>query len=372
VAIKRPKRKIPDPMAPGGSGIRPLARIDPFTTAIYLPGRKQLLTFGPSGPLPGPGFAVKWYSVPDFKLLGSRTLPRPVLHAAVNETSGRLFVATVNRGPSGFDAREQLHSVGDVQAYDLAQVLAADSKDELKPVASFKADARLSDLELSPDGSLLYTSTATHPGPGKKPTARLLKLDASKLTMVAELELEAPVLGVRLSPDGKTLLALEHPFNAFGVPAFGRAINGEVLIADAGAMKRIRRVPVQGLPADVRFLDNQRALAVVVFGLRPRLFEVTLTGNATDVTPPNGLRAPQAGFLGVAPPAKRIVTSARIPGTTGTEVFEMAAGSEPPRSLAAADILPNALFAGPVVLTPDGRFAIYGTGAVLDLSDVGK
>ena len=114
---------LPPGVSPGLSGgLKMVTRIEPFTTAVVLPTKKELLTFGfrPPGETPAPGGTIRRYAADTFKLLGTYHLPHPVTAAAADEKAGRLYLGTAARDTIGFDV-QRLTVVGDVAAPTAAQ-----------------------------------------------------------------------------------------------------------------------------------------------------------------------------------------------------------------------------------------------------------
>ena len=223
----------------------------------------------------------------------------------------------------------------------------------LTPVGTFALGAKVTALELAPDGKTLY-AVAVYPAERlpARPKMKLLKLALPALTLTGELDLSATVLGARLSPDGKYLFAFDHPFSAAGLPVFGTGTTADVRVIDVAGWKPVRTVPVPGLASDLRFVADDRAVVIVTTANRPKLYSVGVTGEPTDVTPTGGLKSLQAGYLGWS--EGRLVTSTRIPGTTGAEVLALKPGG-PAASLAFESMLNSATLSGPVTLTPDGQ-----------------
>jgi hypothetical protein len=133
---------------------------------------------------------------------------------------------------------------------------------------------------------------------------------------------------------------------------------------DTDTMKVRFSAAAPGLVSDVRFVAADRAVAVAVTANRPRLVEVAAGATVVDVTPPGGLKSLQAGYLGYA--GGRLVTSTRIPGTTGAEVLAPKPGTAA-ASLAYEAMLGSATLSGPVTVTPDGRFVVFASGLAAEI-----
>lgn len=361
---KTPNVKESPAVEPPTTSLARAATVSPHTTSLVLPKAREVLTFAPKGRL---GLLHR-YELPSFRQVKTVVLAKPVSLAIADEAAGRLYVATFTPA-SDADPRERLDAVGDVAAFDLAPLRnEVPQPGPLEPVATHSLGAKVTALDLTQDGRFLY-AVVIEPAGGApaKFRSKLVKLATPTLTKLAEQEMPAPILGARLFPDGKTMLAFEHPFTAAGQPVFGTAVSGTVRGVDVDTLKELFRIVVPaGLVSDVQFVGPGRAVAVVVTANRPRLVEVTTAGTVTDVTPAGGLKSLQAGYLGEA--SGRLVTSTRIPGTTGAEVLAVIPGSKPePRAF--EPLLAGATMSGRVTLTPDGRFAVFASGAVAEITD---
>ncbi len=364
-----------DTTLPGSTGgLKFVARIDPFVTAVALPGKGEVLTFAVRDPGPQPGGEVRRYSAATWKLLGTCRLPSPVFHAAADEKAGRLYVATVARNARGPEVRDQLSAAGDVQAFDLKAVLSdTPPKDVLKSLAAAGFDSKVAGLEVDPNGKAVYAATAAQAGKGK-PKVRLHKLDPADLKPLAgDIDVPQPAgsvwspVGVlRMSPDGKHLFAAEFPYNSFGYPQYGASAPTTVHVVDAAGWKKERVAQLPGPAADLRFVDDGKAVAALSGG-RARLVTLTPAGETEDVTPV-GLRVSSAAFLAVAGDAPgKLVLSGRA---GWTEVVVPAGGGW--KAAGFATVVPGGgVVSGPAVASPDGKTVAYGSGAVLVVSAVG-
>jgi hypothetical protein len=364
------------PPADVPGALKSVARVEPFAVAVALPGKGEVLTFAVRNPGPKPGGLVRRYSAATWKLLGTAELPSPVLCAAADEKAGRLYVGTAARNvvaPDARDARDRLTAVGDFQAFDLKAVLADDPpQGELKPLATARfADSnpgvKVAGLEVDPKGRAVYVATVAMLPKGKVRT-RVWKLNPSDLTAAgADLDLPQPVGGLRLSPDGKWLFAAEFPYNSFGQPSEASGPSAVHLI-DAGEWKKDRAVQLPGTVAALAFVENAKAAAVLAVGAQQvRLFTVAADGATADVTPSPALRVPGAGFAAFA--GGKLVLSAK--NAAGTEVLALG-GTGAAKSVGRAVATQGGLVNGPVTVTPDGKFAFYGSGVVLDLAVADK
>jgi hypothetical protein len=368
--VTRPKPPRPEvPTLPGGFKV--VGQVEPFLAAVALPEAGEVLAFAVRGPGAKPAGVVRRYSSSTWKQLGEAHLPAPVVYAAADEKAGRLYVGTATRDVTGRDVPDRLTAVGEVQAFDLKAVRAdAPPKGELKPVATARlpvgSGAKIAGLELDPKGKAVYTATVVMQSGGKAHRSRVWRLSPSDLSPAGpDIELSQPVGHLRLSPDGKHLLAAEMMYNSFGHPQATAAVTHAHLI-DAANWKKERAIQLPGTVAALAFVETGKAVAVLAPGGRQRLYALDVRGEPADVTPSPALRVAGAGFLAVA--GDKVVVSARH--ASGTEVLSLA-GTGPAKSVGHT-IAAGGLISGPVVAAPDGKSAAYGSGVVLDLSAAGK
>jgi len=367
------------PMLPPRPGLPPdapreltyVTRIDGFATAVALPGRGEVLTFGVrtlDSPVTG---VVRRYATPKWKPLRQVVLPGAVLHAVADEKSGRLYVGTATRIDRGIDvgASEWLTATGEVQVFDLKEVLAdRPQNDPLKPLATARfpdvgSGHRIAGLDLEPGGRFVYAVTVAKQPASKPPRTRAWRLTAADLTPAGEaIELPQPVRAVRLSPDGRHLFAAEFGYGTFGEPQYGTTGATRLHMIDAVGWRAVRAVPIPGTVATLAFVGDAKAAAVLARGSGPaRLYTVDADGTTADVTATAGLRVPGAWYVKLAPGGRVILSGRDGALEAGTEVLTL--GASGATSLDYTVGSPG----GPVTVVADGRLLLYGTGAVLEL-----
>lgn len=359
----------PPPYTPPSTdaSFKSVGRIDQFLTAVVLPEKKEILTFANRGPVG----LVRRLSPTTYKTIAERVLPNPVIHAVADERNGRLYVATVQGSALvGMEPTNRLTAIGDVQVFDLAAVLSdAPAPGDLKPLASAGLAAKIVGLELDPKGKTVYTATAFLDKAKTKANIKtqVWKLDSANLKKLGDHDVANPLGTIRLSPDGKHLFAAEFPYNSFGSPQFGSADPVTIHVYDAVSWKKLLTTPMPHPVMDVRFLTDDKALVVTAAGVRPmKLLTLDTKGAVVDVTPERVRH--NGGFVAVTPDGKKLVLSGRA--FSGTEVLLIDEGRF--RALGYTQNVGPVSLRGPVVLSPDGKTALYGTGVVVDFSGVGK
>lgn len=332
------------------------AKVQPFWAGVFLPQKKELLTFGVKDASAKPVRGVlRRYSVPDFKLKATYETPSPINRAVADEGRGRLYAATVREAE---DARqpekENLIATGEVQQYDLGKLTdgSVGEGEQVKPVNVLNAAAtafKVSGLECSEDGSAVYVSGVTVSGKAPRQTFRgkLMKWETATQKFATDMNTDSPVWALALSADGKKVVALERSMDA-------ARPTGNLVVVDGPGWKRTGTVPLVGTPNDLA-LRNDRA-AVVMSG-QAKLLVGTLEGELTE-TNPGG----EMNYVAFTPGGTKLLLSAggQAVGLTLYEVDN----AKPPK-------LTKTAFAGDLsgqfVISPDGKFAVMNVGVVLDL-----
>jgi hypothetical protein len=369
---------MPGPFpGPGGveGGLKLLGRVNWFQTAVWLPAKGELLTFAPKRVGPKSTGVLRRYSATTYKLLAIIDLPGPVTHAAVDEKGGRLYTAVVTKGMTGPpDTIDRLSAHSEVHAYDLAKLLAdAPPADAGKPVGLHRAADKVTGLAVAADGTAVFMSgvneakgEGSDPGQVTKGTVGRINPD---LKAGSGHRLATMPGHLRMAPDGKHLVVVDVAYNAQGLPV--PAATSTVRVYETARLAAVREVKIPGAVADLAFVSADKVVVALAGGFGQSQFHTVRTDGTTTVVPVGGggLRIPGAGFLAPLPGGKVIVS---VRNGSGTQVLALDDGS-PARSVAWVPIVPGAgPVAGPVVVSPDGKAAAYGSGVVLDLSGVGN
>ena len=118
---------------------------------------------------------------------------------------------------------------------------------------------------------------------------------------------------------------------------------------------------------DMRFLSDDKALVVLSAGLgRMKLSTLDVKGETADVTPERARH--NGGYAAVTPDGKKVILSGRT--QPATEVLSLEDGRL--RPLGYTQIVSRAPPIGPVIVSLDGKTALFGAGVVVDFSGVGK
>jgi hypothetical protein len=331
------------------------ARVQPFWAGVFLPQKKEVLTFGVKDATARPVRGVlRRYSYPDFKLKATYETPTPINRAAADEGGGKLYTAAVRDAADAAQSeRENLIASGDVQQFDLAKLTDGTiaEGEQVKPVnVLYPASSafKVSGLEVAPDGSAVYVSGVTVSGKAPRATLRgkLMKWEVAAGKFAAEIATDSPVWALAVSADGKKVIGLER------IPDPARP-GGNLIAVDGPGWKRTGTTPLTGTPNDVAFRNERAAVAAgpgkLLFGL--------LDGDLGE-TNPGG----EASYTRFTPGGTRLLVSGGG-GTNGLTLFEVD-GAKPPKLKKVAT---SADLGGLFVISPDGKLAVMNAGAVLDL-----
>ncbi len=336
------------------------AKVQPFWAGVFLPLKKEFITFGvkdaTARPVRG---VVRRYSVPEFKLKATYETQSPINRVTADETTGRLFAATVQQAADAKSPeKDNLFAVGDVQQYDLLKLTdgSVTEGDRIPPtnvIQSSNSAFYVSGLEASPDGSAVYISAVTVSGKAPKLVYRgkLMKWDTAARKMEADITTDSAIGGIALSADGKKLVAIERGGDA-------ARPSGNLLVIDGPAWKRSATVPLTGLPVDVAFRSDRAAVIVSPGqGQAAKLFVGPADGDLSETTPGG-----EVNCVRFSPGGTKLLVSAggQASGLTMYDVD----GAKPPKltKVASAGEL-----SGMFVVSADGKIAVTNTGAVLDL-----
>jgi hypothetical protein len=382
---------VPPAVAPAtaGSANAPyvVARLQPFWAAVFLPDKNEMLTVGPrlSANFGRGGGVLRRYALPGFQLKASYPMPRAATRAAYDVATSTLYCTTLTgtRPDTTIHDGERVVAFGDVEAFDLGPVFkgTASEKDDLKPAFTVPfSNAKLTGLDLSPDGKWLYTVRTTQLGSPTKPRgwkASLVRIDVSQRKVLDPIDLPAPVLGMKLSSDGQTIYLAEIQLSDFGGEILGAGLAGKVDAVDVAGWRVKHNVvmiaPVQDLSLTK---DGSRLVCGVLARSGPAVASAAATGaeGAFGFGPLDSARV--AGYVGVTGTGKRLVAAARQ--AEGVDVYEVTNLSQPDglkllaRGKEAAGTSARTPLVGHFYLSPDGRYAAFQVGAVIDVENPTK
>ncbi len=336
------------------------ARVQPFWTGVFLPQKKEFITFGVKDATARPPIrgVVRRYSVPDFKLKATYETASPINRVSADETNGRLFAATVQQAADAkASEKDNLIATGDVQQFDLLKLTdgSLTEGERVTPanvIQSSNTAFRVSGLEASADGSAVYISGVTVSGksPNLMYRGKLLKWDTATRKMQDDIATDLPVWALAVSADGKKVIGVERNMD----PA--KAV-GSVIVVDGPGWKKLTPVPLLGVPSDVAFRSDR--VAVVVSGGQAggRLLVGPVDGDLSETTPGG-----EVNCVRFTPGGTKLLVSAGGQ-SSGLTMFEVDAAKPPKLTKVAAANELGGLF----VISADGKIAVTNTGAVLDL-----
>ena len=360
-----------DPKPAGTGEFVKGGKVLPFWTAVVLPETKELITCSiRDAGAAKPSGVLRRYGYPDFKLKATYQLPLPVNRMVADEKSGRLYCATVNVYDKEFLESELTFAAGDIQVYSLNKIIDGKLADleNLKPVSTIPIGARISGLEISPKDSLLYASSILQSRDKGKIIwkGRLYKVEADKQKVAGEIDLPDAVWSMRLSPDGSKLYAGGMPLTPGGSPLVGVARPTNVEVVETATWKRAKALAMPGAILEIA-LAEERVLGVVSSKAEPSLLAVDPVGEVTDVTP-RGEIMEGARYIRTSPDGKKLLVSGGVASTNVSYHEVVATG--PPRlnKIAAGNAIDALQLGGAFVFSPDGKYAIFNKGVILDLA----
>lgn len=311
-----------------------------------------------------PGGVLRRYALPDFKLKATYHLNMPAHRAAVDEKAGKLYLAMVS---TPIDAkkpeREAAIVAGEIHVFDLKKLLdgSVAELEQVKLTGSLSVGSGMvSGLELSPSGDAVYAATVTTTGPKTRPLLRgkLFKFDTTT-NRPTELTCDAPVWAMDMTTDGRRLAVLER------TDPSGVSGGGNLVLIDTANWRRVKAVPLSGVPLDVTYL-----------GVRTGVLERVNGATKLSVVEPDGElnQSPVEGdqmYVKATPDGTRLLASAGLP-TNGLTLYTVDGGK--PLKLdkrAASQDLAGTALGGLCAMSPDGKLGVFNTGVVIDLEKSG-
>jgi hypothetical protein len=356
------------------------ANVEPFFTGVFDPAKKEFFTFSSSRSGRTIATRLNRFDVSkDFAPAGQFKVPSFVTRAVIDPAKGRLYVATVARptvSALGDQMLDQAVGVGDVQIFDLGQIRDGTVKDgaDLKPVATIAFAREIRGLELTPDGSTLVVLSSTS---GKTPKSFLSAYDTeTRKPAQPPKELSEPAWNSCKSPDGKHLLVID------------KVEPGEASMArlyDLSSLTMVKTISLQGGGLDIAATaGGQYAAAVVVNGAS----KVVLATDKDIRDFDTGLgwkAAAKPGYVEYSSDGKLLFVSGH-PGASGSyprpgqqqvpaglDVYEVtdpdaAGGIKKKASIRTAG---GQMVGGHFVVSPNGDYIVFHTGAVLETANIG-
>lgn len=333
--------------------------VEPHAVALSVASKGALVVGSNAG-------FFKLYSVPDFQLKSSMKFvgAKPKV-ACVDPESGRVFVANDMEGRSPPSREGRVFPSVKISSYDAAAFIAgkAESGGELPVAATLDLTVGFAGWALSADGKTMWLLNARDPA-----NPRLLKLDAAKLEIVEELALPAKTEAMSLSPDGKWLYACTT-VSGHRYYDDKSSDEGRIHRINPATLKIDKTITIEADPWDIAAFDDGQ---LVVSGGSNQHTHWALVDMKTSmsVIHRNGgiymgsklLRSPDAKYfgaiaMGVSPSNIQFYRPQRNPAVTINHHhsgFMRASGHDHRLSTNA-------------IITSDGKFLVFGSGAVLSL-----
>jgi hypothetical protein len=322
-----------------GAALPLVVRIAPCLAVAGDPARDLLLAASADG-------VLRWYETKSFRLLGSCRLHQPAYHLAFDPATNRLYTASAARRNLAVNSLGECdYAAGDIHAYDLSGLLGKTSsseQQELKPRHRSPLGASIAGLLLSADGSSLCYLAET---PGHAAAGRILTT-AWRQDRTLDLPSSGSIALIQ-APGGGTIYAL----------AGG---NVHLIEPDTFTLRAALRVGV-GISAfaagagDRLFLLERKSNMFVQVVDVPRrrivaIWPTTLQGRSVLRSSPDGTRL----YIGCSAVFNGFIRAANI-GKDGAAA-----------PVASGEVLSNGerLIRGAILLGPDGRFLITGSGLV--------
>ena len=335
-------------------------KVDPFWCAVVLPNRKELITAGMrGGNTANVGGVLTRYSLPDFKQLGTYIFHQPIFRMVASEPGGRLYFASAGTpaDAKGMPDREIGTLMGDINAVDLK--LFTDGTltdgDKLKVAQSYVVSGAISGLELSAAGDALYVSTITMAG--KRPRivpkgGKLLKCETISGKWAPEIVTDNPIWAMSLSADGQLVGAIERRTEGGG---------GSLLLLDTVAWKRTKSTSVTDTPEDAAKGEPGSMVVLQASATNCKLVSLGGIGETQVVM----LDKPMQ-YAEVLDGGKQVLLS-RGAGENSVMFADIDWIKGSLKPLATNDTL-----GGNFLVTPDGQYAIWNNGSVVDLKKIKK
>jgi hypothetical protein len=349
----------PDAPAQTGEAMAVLdKKVDPFWCAVVLPNRKELITAGMRGGNTASITGVMTrYSLPDLKQLGTYTFGQPIFRMAASESGGRLYFAsaTTPSDAKGMPEREIGTLLGDINAIELKNFTdgTLSDGDKLKVAQNYPVTGAISGIELSSSGDALYVSCVVMVG--KRPRivpkgGKLLKCETITGKWAPEILTDTPVWALSLSADGQMAGAIERRTEGGG---------GGLMLIDTVSWKRTKSTNVTDTPEDAARAEPGCMAILQASATNCKLVSLGGIGETQVVLIDQPMQ-----YAKVLNDGKTVLLSR---GMSENSVIyadiNWVKGTLTP-------IASSATLGGNFLVTPDGQYAIWNTGSVVDLKKI--
>ena len=320
------------------------------------------------------------YTYPDFKPNGSYNLPNLATKAVIDTEKGMLYLASANlTNPNTTRTVAQMHydrafASGDIQVFDLAPIRngKVEIRSELKPAAVVPMGGSIRGLELSADGKSAYV--VVNRTSGRVTKSFLRQIDTATRKQIREKAMPEQMAAMRLSPDGKEIVALEYP------TAPNKPVSVFVYDADSWAL---RAIPLPGASTDVAITTDGILLAGVIGTGAPSAAKLQMLGTQGTLPaeiPTVGWKASNNGYVAFSPDAKRLYVSSlggfgpNGPANPGLDVYEIEDVEDVKtyKKIASVRDSGGVSIGGYFNLSPDGEYILFRTGAVLETAKLAE
>jgi hypothetical protein len=354
----------------GGFTVPPIAgRLEPFFAIAFDTDKGEAYTLA-ARPMTGGkvGGTLRRYSYPGFVQKGQWKVPQLGTRMALDPVGGKLYVATATPTPQVAAQRlDRATGTGDVAVFDLAGVRGGKVEDgsDLKPAATIPVSAPIRGLDVSADGKTLTVLIARATGTKKSTLVQYATADRKE---TGRKDLPNPAWDMVRSGDGKSFLVIEYPPAAPGASA-------ALVIADAATLAlSVKSLPGGGMTSDVAASPDGKVVAAqgATQGQAGKLMVYDPQGGgAAQEIPVVPNRAHQNGYARFTPDGKKLLVTSHgydqryfAPGLDVYDVTDAATpgGYKKVASLRSAGQL---FVGGNIHIAPDGTHVVFQTGVAL-------
>ena len=397
----------------------PLAgQVKPFYAIAFDVEKGDVYTVSPHPIAENTTGTLRRYAYPNFKLKGEYHLPNLATRAVLDPAAGLLYLASVTNGNPRVanEAFDRSSAIGNVQIFDLNSIRSGTIAQSaaIKPTATVTLNQVINGMELSPDGKSLYVVTSHKMN--NKTISTLRWISTGEQKSVKYQELPDFALDMCLSADKKHLLLIEN-LKVKGAPSNVRVFDtvnwsfdtpiqlpGSASdIAPATGDRFVAAIPDDpATPAisNLYVFDGERTKVVTIPGSQASnnnyvkftpdskyLFVTSFGGvhpGVANRTGRSGLQPPGGGFGSPLPRfgGNQPFGFGQLPGSLGAtvggienaglDVFKVSDPADPQsyKKVASVRQSGNLHVGGYFHISPDGKYIVFHTGAVLAVERV--
>jgi predicted Zn finger-like uncharacterized protein len=362
------------------------ASLEQFFAGAFDSEKKELITF--TAKPSGTAVATKLHRydvTKNFLSAGSYKMPHFVSRAVIDPNKGLLYVATITR-PSvaalNGQTLDQTAGVGDVQVFDLNPVRDGKVADgaELKPLATIPILKPIRGMELSNDGKSLLVVTTTPPA-GKTPAKSVLtKYDTeTRKNAIPPKPLAEPAWDMYKSADGKNVFVIDMVVE--------KDKQSSVCVYDIETLAPVKALSLNGAANDLGAAAGGQFVAAVNTNTGIKLVLATDKDGTRDIDLGPGWKAAgKPGYVDFSPDGKLLFVSGhpalsgsytrqagQQPQAAGLDVYEVTDPDSTTGVKKKASILTagGRMIGGHFLMSPDGAYLVFHSGAVVESANVG-